>query len=1384
MVLLVFLFCSLLQVLSALQYDRVIHVDPSGENAKDCLNSTTPCHDLDWVFQQPQARLSSTHFVLSEGKHILSQPSLPFENLAFLAFTGSNSTITCTKPGTGLAFINVTNLSFEGVSFFYCEALRKSTSYDFVDSTVSLFRVGLYFYFCQNLTMEHVNVSHSPNATGVVVYDTDGTNVFTNCNFVNNTFVNPYKEDSSLIDNSTFPGGGGFYVEFSFCKPGETCSSPLQDKNSNASYNFTSCVFIQNIADNLDTHDRSTYIVPHGSDHEAFGRGGGLSIFLKGEAHSNNFRIESCTFESNRALWGGGMFVELHDNVWENVIYVRNTHFKDNFCPYTISEGTGGGGMRVGLYVFGQGAPSPSADSRNDIIITGTNFTNNSALHGGGLSISPALQNTTSLDNVAQITLIAVSFNGNTAKLGSALNVDRFGDILVGLMVQVFLTACNFTGNSINYAQRINMANVPHQVGLGALHIDAVPVYFYQTALFEDNDGSALAAMGTTISFRLCDAIFRRNHGDKGAGIALHGAAALEIENGTSLLFEDNFVSTLGGAIYNTFIERENLKSDSNCFIHHINPFLNPDDWEVNITFANNTDLGGTHYNAIHSTSILPCSVPGGSGIINDTTKIFCWNGWSYPDGNCTSAITSDIGFLSFSNGSNISAYPGWRFDLPIVIKDDLENVMKGESFSVKYNDTKEVTVAEKESVQVGGMPNEVVMITLESLGQRMWHLDMYVTLRECPPGFILNDNITTYAQCTCADRQFGGAILCDDSSHSINLLNGMWMGKLYNSSDQYFVMSCPLNYCSKENTRYRKFEFHYGTNYDSDDLGREICEEEHRSGINCATCEEGYGMAINSANFECIECANINLGSNIAKYLAAVYLPLGLLFTVLIVFDIRLTTGPANAFILYCQVVSSTFDLNADGGVPHSNTVLNAYRFPFGITNLEFIEDYISPICLSHNFNTLQVFLLDYVVSLFPLFMILVVIACLKISETCCLKNQRLTVQQRRIFLSISRLASLLSRNKRKNINDALLPAFASFLLLSYTKFSTTSSYILNTQHPIDENGSQVSPARVYYASQYSVDDPAYLYYKIPAIIVFTTIVIFLPIILLDYPLKMLEWVIARVRCLKMIYPVDKVHLFMNMFQGCYRNKMRFFAGLYFVFRFVINLSYILTDTWLQQFLVQQASTTIMITLLALCHPYEKDYLNYVDILIFTNLAILNSISFYLFSFAKIDPNLSPHQGVIDLQYILVFLPLVYMICYLLWNITRRYHRKINSKVKGFFKGVRRRDYEPLNSDSEDEQPSINNIIGKPPSRSFINKEKEFESDFEAMLSRAEDTNTYMPSMAKSMSVVEVSGKHGEGEANVIQARVSEDSGLRSSQASPDPEIFPTNSAFTRRSQ
>lgn len=1224
-------------------YVHTIYVDPStGEDNSGCLklnSDSSPCQNLTWVFQQ--IKYSSTNYVLSQGTHFLMDTGAShFENLQHVAFTGNGSIVQCIE--TGLAFIGIKDITLHSISFTGCSAIQNSTNTNYTDgSSTSIIMVAIYFYLCESINMSEVSVRYSPSGTGVVIYDTNGTNTFSNSNFSDNRVTRTPEQPV---------GGGAFYVEFTYCPPGILhCDTGNNKRNYGAIYNFTNCDFSNNHVNYRNSKIITSYLVPYHSDHLAFRNGGGLSIYIKGGASKNQITFTKCRFHNNTALLGSGLFVDFMDSSHSNVVNVSQCSFDRNYCPYTILEGMQGGGMRIGHYVYGL-APLPNGSIGNSVKVENCNFTNNSALHGGGISLSLSLQQALP-SQLASIHLLGNRFERNTAKLGAAIKIGSFGSIVKGLMGNIQVENCWFTSNSVDYAKAISKAMHPHQTGIGTLYIDDVPVKLKGNITFHANNGSAIAVMGAMINFTSGHALFSKNWGRIGAAISLLGHAFIQVSNGTSLTFIQNTANSRGGAIYNNYITRENQKSDRTCFIRHANPFLHPDEWNATFTFKGNTDMGGHRRNSIHSTSTLPCQVPGGSGYINETVRGFCWKNWFYTpkknSSNCDAEVTSDIGNITLFSNFHLSTFPGWSFKLPVKLEDDLNHGIDDALFEITYNDTNSVYTYGKNNVVIMGEPNENVELAIDTVEYRMWHFHLIANLKPCPAGFELK-NFTTHdddivQQCACSGS-YRGAVFCDDISKTVKLLSRRWIGKINNSDDFYVAMNCPPQFC-KQSGGYTNIAYKPQDDIDWDTL---ICGPEYRTGISCGECIEGYGPAVNSPTFQCVNCSHINFAVNMATYIATVYLPLAIFFSILILFDIRLTTGPANAFILYCQMVTGTFDLSEFGEVLTENKGVYAYKFLYGIFNLNLFENFIPPICLSTNFNALTVLALDYVIASFPLLTIVVAIVCLKISENCCMY---ISTKHKRHLLC---LRSALSGSRKKTIRDALLPSFASFLLLSYTKFSATSFYILMKQYPVNSSGNQIGPPRVYFASQLSTTQSSYLYYYcVPAIIVFLTIVMLTPFLLLDYPLRALEWFIERVKCFKQIYPNDKIHLFLNLFYGCYRSKMRFFVGLYFLFRLIVNLSCILSNTWLEQLLVQQLATIVMIALLVLCQPYEWKLLNFVDTLIFVNLALLNSIALYLYSFVNIHPEHNPPIAAIIIQNILVFLPLIYMLAFIIWKVT-----------------------------------------------------------------------------------------------------------------------------------
>ncbi len=367
--------------------------------------------------------------------------------------------------------------------------------------------------------------------------------------------------------------------------------------------------------------------------------------------------------------------------------------------------------------------------------------------------------------------------------------------------------------------------------------------------------------------------------------------------------------------------------------------------------------------------------------------------------------------------------------------------------------------------------------------------------------------------------------------------------------------------------------------------------------------------------------------------------------------------------------MIAGTFELDADGQITVSETTGNvtaynlykAYHVIYGVFNLRFFEQFIENLCLGL-FNTLDVFLVEYSVAFSPLVMIVLVLVVFKLSEYC---SRYLKCKNKR--QQICRVSSSYTKRKR-TLSSSILPAFAAFILLSYTKFSIISAHMLLSQPLFDEYGVATGSLRVYYAGQFTTDSGGYFKYKTIAYFVYCTFVAIPPILLLDFPRRIFETVIGKFDCLWRFYPADKVQILLDTFQGCYKNKMRFFAGLYFVFRLVINTSYIFTHDWFDQFLIQQIACCIMVALLAICQPYNDNYkiFNTIDILIFTNLGIINSMSNYFLSVSSFS-NSSLPKFALATQYFLLYLPLVYMILYLIFLGLSPYKQRIKQSTVNF---------------------------------------------------------------------------------------------------------------------
>ncbi len=979
-----------------------------------------------------------------------------------------------------------------------------------------------------------------------------------------------------------------------------------------------------------------------GLEYNSFGKGGGLSIIVKGSTSLKTFYITECTFQGNTAEHGGGLFISFLDVTADNTVILNGNRFEKNECPWgetwSALKSSGGG------FYFENLAYVPQ---RNNIITLGNNsFVNNSAYVGGGLSFRSLSYLPGVVSNCDGCSITGTTFTGNEATVGSAIYLHQhktFQTLAPTHPSAPFsINSCNFQGNHIiAYRPSLSLSAVC------TMYSDSHDIVFMGYVEFTNNKASALVMVNANAIFNGTSANFTGNNGTRGAAIALFESSYLLVSQYTRILFYKNTATHQGGAIYTQHTENG---ISSNCFIKYEND-INPDVSGVDFNFTANRVLNGPSNNTIHTTSILPCRIAGSLG-----GTALCWKGWTYNTLDCSKLggdlhnyVTTDISPEFTEMASNgMEAFPGWPFQLNWQTRDDL-NVSVNDTglYVITTNNSESSGVSVQDNLSISDTGN--ITVTLERLGDRPLHVEFDVAMLACPPGFVLDKE---YSTCSCPRMEYSGLIQCNNTLKFSVLAANFWIGPIGDENSTYYMALCPVHLCSRKN-----HSFHILPTSTSA-LSQQLCAD-NRQGVLCGECKGGFCLSVNSLTYSCTNLTGeINLASSIAKYISSVYIPYALLLLFLFLFYIELSLGSLSAFVLFAQMVVTSFDLthHDDKTLKYSHIFPKVYRFLYGAFNLDFLEIYIGKFCFSQHFNILSVLILNYLLFIVPLIGVFAIAAVIKLYKHFSRKKNANTLHDRQNqqggrYESITKYFRGLSKSLSTNVTQTV----ATICLLSYSKLSTTSAHILHMKKLIPIDGGE-KLKRVYMAGQLSIDND-YLSYKVSAILGEIYLVIFI-FLLLDYPLRLLEHVVKRFKPLVYFFPSNMIHTFIHPFQKCYKAQYRFFAGFYFIFRYTVSIVHVATGPSAKKYAVQELACIIMLLFVVICKPYRKSIHNYTDILVFANLAVINALNHYQndYFFSSTKGHIS--SFVFGVQFILVVLP---ALCLAVWAAFKAFNTYTN---------------------------------------------------------------------------------------------------------------------------
>ena len=1030
----------------------VISVDTNVQgDDPNCWNGSISCKSLNFALKYAQEN-NFTTIVLASEEHILSEGATFVWTENFTLMGRDPVLITC-MHGAGFAFLNSKGITIKNIQFSNCGQLQVSTSRNF--GSISLdylkFFTAFYFLFCKDVSFSYVGITDS-HGIGVQVYATVGEVRFEHCKFLHNS-----------INTTDIAGGGGLYIEFPYCAPedyncGTGPSNVSRDYSENAAYTINNCTFQNNIA-RVNEVSNITFVsfIPQGTDHWAFGRGGGLSVFFKGNARNNSIFVNNSTVIGNEALWGGGIFAEFQDFSENNILHVHSTIVERNRCysDRSFNEGTGGGGVRLGIIFYNLTLEGYSYAHNNHFRFENCSIVANDAYWGGGTSFYAARE-TQSVTPTNTLEFVNCEWRFNTARLGSAVNLAVWHAVLRGAELEAKFTNCSFEKNNVTY-----IADLGGVVGVGTFFTDSIPVQFSGYIEFENNTQSALVATSTSLDFlENCNASFINNAARNGGAIQLHGHAFVRVHNNAQMTFVNNSALYDGGAIFSRSVGEQEIVAAGNCFIRFSDIDATPWEWTAKFYFRGNTANG--QKNSIYATSVQPCLLGGSYGPSGDSNgtgvgQIFCWTeNWDYEQSDCSNEISSAPASFTVSGMRyNMSAFPGRVTEAPIRVLDDFGRpITEPQVFGLQGESTNALadsTYVSDGKIKVFGSPNSSHVFSIETADPRILYTELTVELLPCPPGFIQTDDQHNRSVCVCG-RGYTGLVRC--TNNEAELQNGGWMGVTDHgvvvagnhpySLGSLFIVFSPLSNLTTE-------------------LDSSICGPKHRTGTLCGRCVDGYAPAYNPF-FECVKCSDHEESYHWVFYILSEFLPLTIFLLIMLAFRISVTNGPANAFVFFAQVVAAAINLGGQNfrSVPLWE-IRNAYDFfrlvyvsIYGIANLNFFEPLLPKICLSQNLDALQLILLSgYTVAVYPLLFLLLIYT--------------MTWLYNKGFKPIVGLCRPVHRRfaitlRKWSPESSLLYCFTTFIILSYSKFLFASFFYLLPAPLYDDQGHQVGDGRLYF--------------------------------------------------------------------------------------------------------------------------------------------------------------------------------------------------------------------------------------------------------------------------------------------------------------------------------
>ena len=396
-----------------------------------------------------------------------------------------------------------------------------------------------------------------------------------------------------------------------------------------------------------------------------------------------------------------------------------------------------------------------------------------------------------------------------------------------------------------------------------------------------------------------------------------------------------------------------------------------------------------------------------------------------------------------------------------------------------------------------------------------------------CPPWFrAINSSTCTqmYSHCFCSPY-LPFRIVCDQQKFTSYLRLGKCAFQ-NNATGNTIVGECPYVF---PDHLFEEQLLQLPQNID--ELNSMICKNLTREvgQSMCGRCVNGTGPSVSSIGSQCVECNAVN----ILYYILLQYLPATIIFLLILLAQIDVTSAPMTHYILYCNAI--VICAKTTGGFfttfmftkTSYKYLLRAFLSLNSILSFDPLYYVSPPLCLSAHIEDIDIPYIEMLATLYPFFLLVLAFILIELHA--------------RDFKPVVALCrplhqKLIHFRRSWNPQASLVQSFATIFFISFTKLLFLIFIPFNHTYFMNQNGKVVKGLKVTSIDltvSFGHGKHIYLMVFSASILIF----IILPpiIVLIAYPTRLFRRLQERFS--------SRVNLaigtFVNTFQGCYKDGL-----------------------------------------------------------------------------------------------------------------------------------------------------------------------------------------------------------------------------------------------------